>query len=534
MDFYVRKTDLELSQKKKEAYDKYSDLIQWGRRSPVQFAEEVIGIELLDYQRYCFVGSWDKQYSVLCMGRNSGKALDLETLIPVPSGGYKTMRELEVGDYVFDENGNPVRIIATSPIFYNHDCYKLTFDDREEIIADAEHLWEVKTQRKDKQVLTTKQLETRGVTFGNVKKQYKFRIKMNKPLQYPEKQFKIPPYVLGLWLGDGTAIYPNITSHKDDYEEIKSYIEQEGYNTTAREVKPNIFVLRVGSTGRKGNKPNVFFNSLKEYNLINNKHIPEEYLYGSVEQRLALLQGLMDTDGSCDDNYRKGGVNSCEFAQSDYRLIKQVSQLLTSLGIKHTMTDRMAKFKGKEFKSYRIYFVTDKTFPCFRMKRKYDRLPEQVPNKRKYKSLRKLEKVESRPTKCIVVDSPTHLFLCGAKATVTHNSFLMAPFIFTKMLLFPNFTAYILSVTAQQSQDTFLKIERMALRQIESMVGLTDFMIQQIQPSVNGNGFIHAPSGFTFKLFNGSSVTTCSGDETNLRGKELKLSVLPLYTEMYS
>jgi len=111
-------------------------------------------------------------------------------------------------------------------------------------------------------------------------------------------------------------------------------------------------------------------------------------------------------------------------------------------------------------------------------------------------------------------------FSCITMSRNGGKSFYIAPFTFTKMLLFPNFTSYILSVTAQQSQDTFLKMEKMALRQIESMVGLTDFMIQQVQPSVNGNGFIHAPSGFTFKLFNGSSVTTCSGDETNLRGKD--------------
>lgn len=84
--------------------------------------------------------SWITPYVVWCMSRNSGKALDLDTRIPTPYGDKK-MSDIHVGDYVFDDKGNPTMVTYESPIYYNHDCYKVIFDDGEEIIADADHNW---------------------------------------------------------------------------------------------------------------------------------------------------------------------------------------------------------------------------------------------------------------------------------------------------------------------------------------------------------------------------------------------------------
>lgn len=82
-------------------------------------------------------------------GKGNGKALDLRTLIPTPDG-FKTMGDLQVGDYVFDDEGKPTQVIKTSEIMYDHDCYELTFSDGEKIIADANHLWKI-----DGEIITT-------------------------------------------------------------------------------------------------------------------------------------------------------------------------------------------------------------------------------------------------------------------------------------------------------------------------------------------------------------------------------------------
>ena len=106
------------------------------------------------------------------------------------------------------------------------------------------------------------------------------------------------------------------------------------------------------------------------------------------------------------------------------------------------------------------------------------------------------------------------------------KSILTAPFVMTKMLLFPNFQSYILSVTSAQSQDTFMKMEKMAKRNIESFVGLTDIYMGEIVPSGSGgDGFTHSPQGFKFTLYNNSNVTSLSGAEDNLRGKRSDLNV---------
>lgn len=109
------------------------------------------------------------------------------------------------------------------------------------------------------------------------------------------------------------------------------------------------------------------------------------------------------------------------------------------------------------------------------------------------------------------------------------KSTLSAPFAMTKMMLFPNFEAYILSVTSAQSQDTFLKMEKIAKKQIESFTGLTDVFYNEIvKTASNTDGFTHSPQGFKYELFNGSKITSLSGQENNIRGKR---SSLNLYDE---
>lgn len=106
------------------------------------------------------------------------------------------------------------------------------------------------------------------------------------------------------------------------------------------------------------------------------------------------------------------------------------------------------------------------------------------------------------------------------------KSTLSAPFIMTKMMLFPNFESYILSTTSAQSQDTFLKMEKIAKRQIESFTGLTDIYFNEIVKSAsNSDGFTHSPQGFKYELYNGSRVISLSGEENNIRGKRSNLNV---------
>ena len=119
--------------------------------------------------------SWQTPYVLWTMSRSAGKALSLDTPIPTPNG-YKTMGELEADDYVFDENGKPTKIIDTSEIFYNHDCYEIEFDDDEKIIADADHLWYVKNRFNDRFGFTVQKTENIANDYFVQSKGYKYEI----------------------------------------------------------------------------------------------------------------------------------------------------------------------------------------------------------------------------------------------------------------------------------------------------------------------------------------------------------------------
>jgi len=521
MEFSIKKTNKEISQRQLEGYERYSELIQWGRKNPVMFCEYMLGIEFMDFQRYIFMNSWDKTFCLWVMSRNAGKALALDTPINTPTG-WSTMKELEVGDYVFGDNGKPTKIIATSPIFYNHDCYLIKFNDGEEIVADKNHIWYVLTRHGGYKTLTTEELVDKGYYSNTIKKgkeyrEFKYRVPMGSPIDYEKKQFEIEPYSLGVWLGDGNERDARVTSHIGDYEELKSFIEKDGYAVSVHDRKGrNVKALGIGVEGKGDNK---FLKGLKKYNLIENKHIPEIYFYGSVEQRLELLQGLMDTDGTC-SNRTDRKVQGCEFGQKDKKFMMQFVRLLDSLNIKHSkLREKITKLNDKKFISYRISFWTDKDLPCFKLNRKLNRLSEKLSRSSSHKTIVEITKVNSVPTKCIMVDNESHLYLCGKHNTVTHNSTLVAPFNMTKLLLFPNFTSYILSITAAQSSDTFTKMEKIAKKQIESFTGLTDFYLGEVVPSANSDGFTHSPAGFKFSLYNGSQTTSLAGIEDNVRGK---------------
>lgn len=123
------------------------------------------------------------------------------------------------------------------------------------------------------------------------------------------------------------------------------------------------------------------------------------------------------------------------------------------------------------------------------------------------------------------MNSWTKQFVLWLMSRNAGKSTLSAPFAMAKLLLFPNFESYILSLTAGQSQDTFLKMENIAKKQIESFTGLTDIFLGEVVKASNHDGFVHSPQGFRFNLYNGSKITSLSGEENNIRGKRSNLNI---------
>lgn len=361
------------------------------------------------------------RFRVVNCGRRFGKALAIDTPI-FTTQGFKNLIDIEIGDYVFDENGKQVEVLYKSEIYNNRNCYAVTFSDGSVIIADENHDWlvEDKSYRKNitrsgkvKMVkLTTKQIQN-DLRYG---KENNFSIPLAKPLELKETSLSIEPYFLGLWLGDGSSDNCGITTID---KEVIDYLDKYADRLNCK--------LRIGGTGsaktyfitgsRKQSDRNSSLQSkLRLLGVLNNKHIPEEFYLSSFEQRTELLKGLMDSDGYA-------GNNSNEYTTISKTLAQDVNKLLSSLSIKSTVKEYNSLFYGRIIgKKYRIHFNTD--YEVFRLKRKLEKQHKinRPWSKRRY--ITNVIGVGSVPVQCLMVNSESHLFLAGYSLIPTHNTTL--------------------------------------------------------------------------------------------------------------
>lgn len=362
---------------------------------------------------------------LLLWPRGGAKALDISTLIPTPTG-FQKMEDIQVGDYVYGENGEEVQVIGVSEIFQDRPCYEVAFSSGETIIADEGHLWETdaKRDRENKprklvrgtpspSVKTTKQIADTLL----IRKERNHRIKVAGAVEGREHNLPLPAYVLGCWLGDGTSSCASFTCADDD-SQIIDEIRKEGVPVTKGK-PPLRWNFNGGEDHPDFRKHKTGFTSqLRKLGVLRNKHIPEIYLRASYEQRLSLLQGLMDTDGTI---YKNG---KCYFCNTNKKLAKQAKELIASLGFKPSIATGKAVLNGTVIgDSYKVFFQPYEDQPVFRLKRKKDRLTHRKKvSLQDYRTIVAVNKVESRPVKCIMVDSESHLYLAGEGFIPTHNS----------------------------------------------------------------------------------------------------------------
>lgn len=377
--------------------------------------------------------------------RRQGKALDIETDIPTPDGFVK-LKDIKEGDVVFDRNGKPCNVTFATDAMYNRDCYNVQFDDGSNVIADGEHRWLVcdkpsrrKTGWKDKKwhVETTNSIIKKGIKIPTGK-EFNFQTPINGEVEYSEKELPIDPYILGLWLGDGNKSGSKISSIDS---EILEYID-ERYVAGHKSGGCSHYYKDCKKTG----KP--LRSQLKDMGLLFNKHIPEEYMTSSKEQRLELIRGLMDSDGYIDKYGR------CEFSQKRTALSYQLKELLNSLGLKSKVNINAAKLYGKNCGTRtRVNFKTH--LPVFKLTRKKEKLPKV---EREYpwafvRSIVSVNKVKSRPVRCIEVDSEDHTFLCTRNYIVTHNTVKSIAFLLEGLTRTPYANGGIQSKTEEDARN---------------------------------------------------------------------------------
>lgn len=362
----------------------------------------LVPFKLWPFQKNLIDTIHNNRFTIVKLPRQVGKALDIETPI-LTSKGFKKLKEIQKNDIIYGPDGNETKVKFITEIMNDRPCYNVKFSNGDILIADEEHLWEVnKHQGTKNQILTTKQILTNLET-GT---ENKFYIEITKPLNFNKKQLPIDPYTLGVWLGDGGTYDGRITCSESDLNFYKTRFDMCPTISKSKR-NPNVRGFSIIKLNSK----------LKENNLIKNKHIPIDYMLSSYDQRLELIKGLMDTDGSITTH---NGV--CQFYQKNEQIIDAFRTILASLGIKSTKKEKIIK-KYPDNIYYTVNF-TPIGIDIFKLPRKLQIQQSFNHNHPKLSRLyiHSIEKIKSIPVRCLEVDNENHLFLAGTTLIPTHNT----------------------------------------------------------------------------------------------------------------
>lgn len=455
----------------------------------------IIPFDMYDYQKEMISAYNDNRFVVVLSARQTGKMLSLDTKIPTPTG-WTTMEHISVGDQVLGADGNPTNVNWVSDITTPPIAYKLFFDTGETQIACSDHEWEVEQKYKNSpQILTTQQMVDKGVNIGN-KNESRFKIKTTKPLNLPHVDLPIDPYTLGVWLGDGTSRTGEITTHITDIEILESI--DSTFKQNRRENKPNILTTTLFGLS----------SVLREQKILQNKHIPLQYLRASFDQRLALLQGLMDTDGYVDGM----GRGQCDITLANETLARDVFHLVCSLGLKGTFKERVVG----QFVRYEIKFSAySSEIKVFKLNRKLTAMKEHPDDTRKHstkkRSIQKIERVDSVPMKCIGVDNENNLYLFGDACIPTHNSIGAAAFLLWYSIFNFDKTVLIASNKNSNAQEMIFRIKT-----------AYENLPMWLKPGVLDDGWNKHSMGFD----NGTRIISEATSENSGRGLSISLLFL--------
>ena len=374
-----------------------------------------------------------------------GKAQPLSSKILTPNGWVK-MGDIKVDDLVVGSDGKPQRVLGVFPQG-KRSIYKMEFNDGTSTMCDLEHLWSVnslnqrtantttyingkrkniKTPNYGYKTLTTKELLKSYVINNKTRKKLNYRIPIISPVEYGKKNLKINPYLLGFLIGDGGLSQSSVrftTVDSELLDKVTSIIDVDYPNLSVKRVSETI---SYSITGIKGVK-NELMGQIKELGLnvlSYNKHIPNEYLFSPIDDRIKLLQGLMDADGYASK------VGRVQFSTTSEQLAQNVRELVLSLGGFCKIRQKSTKYKSKDGVdvSCRLCYTLTISFSDSKIKPfSLQRKQERVIYRDKYKSNKYISNIvysHEEDAQCIYVENPDHLYVTD-DYILTHNTTLL-------------------------------------------------------------------------------------------------------------
>jgi len=348
----------------------------------------------------------DKPF-ITCLnyGRQTGKAQPLDSKLYTENGEI-TMRDVKVGDKIFGSKGL-VEVIAIHPQGLQ-DTYKVSFDDGTSVKCNLEHLWEVIDHHGTTRVLSVKELLKIGVSNvrpKNGRTYNKFKVRIPKPLEFNNTEI-FDYYYFGLWLGDGTTIRPNeiTTADEETVEYLKFKAEVLGLEVLNKGYK---YILK----GRVNKNP--IINKFKDLGVVGNKHIPDSILYSTIDDRMQVLRGIMDSDGTIDDRGSTELVTKLKRLRDDY--------LALARGLGFHASYKTKVIDGKEY--YRINIRYNGNFDLFSLERKRSKHSNAL-RASAHKFITNIEKLDYKTEQqCITVSGEDSLYVTDGY-NLTHNSYL--------------------------------------------------------------------------------------------------------------
>lgn len=365
---------------------------------------------LRDYQREAvdaITDAWSGGMlrPAIVLPTGTGKGHPHDTEVPTPRG-LRRFGDLAEGDEVYGVNGRPARVIGvyergTLPV------YRVSFTDGTSVLVDADHKWEAKRSKRLPRVLSTA-----AIAAGDLRepdgKSWRWAIPTGTAPQRPDIDLSVPPYTLGALIANGhlhgrgapvltTPDHDVIALVKAEHVEVRERPVGEPY--CPRWALPGLQepIRAMGLAVPSGEK-----------------FIPARYIdHASIEQRIALLRGLMDGDGSS----RTGGRRSVHYHTTSAPLAHDVQRLVWSLGGTAQVTEQSSNLV--------VAILTPSwLYPFGTIRKAQADQPRRMFEPRR--AIVSIEPAGHAPVRCIAVDGPRSLYLIGREHIVTHNTDVIA------------------------------------------------------------------------------------------------------------
>lgn len=344
------------------------------------------------------------------------KAQPIDSLVLTPAG-WKTIGAVKTGDFLIGSRGEAVQVTGVYPQGALN-CFDVSFSDGAKVRCSDNHLWSVanSSSLKYKTMTLRSIMDEMKRSLGKTEvRSYKFRVPSLPPVKYSttKKHRPLHPYMLGVLLGDGciTGNVIEISMGNQDVQEMCSYLNYVLPNCLKIEkCKGKNFSWMVKC--RKKGSLNPLIRELKRLNLMGlgcaSKSIPQEYLFGGLKDRWALLQGLLDTDGCC----HKGHIY---FDTVSEKLGTDVVALVRSLG----GTARIRTRAFTNLQAYRVSIRFDAPVKCFRLRRKQEKM--RLLKRRVGRYIEQISPCSSKEMVCISVSAKDGLYVTN-DFVLTHNT----------------------------------------------------------------------------------------------------------------